>query len=75
MCQFPGQDVEDAKQLEVKLRLAQHAGAETLALLETVQSKAPDGFGYPAQEIIGQPVAVLAPAHDQPTARVWWVCQ
>jgi diguanylate cyclase (GGDEF)-like protein len=39
-------DIDDAKQLEAELRRSQRATAETLALLETLQSEAPVGFGF-----------------------------
>nr|MDP9464987.1 PAS domain S-box protein [Actinomycetota bacterium] len=39
-------DIDDAKRLENDLRLADRKSAETLTLLETLQSKAPVGFGF-----------------------------
>ena len=39
-------DIDDAKQLEGSLRLAERTTAETLTLLETLQSTAPVGFGF-----------------------------
>jgi diguanylate cyclase (GGDEF)-like protein/PAS domain S-box-containing protein len=39
-------DIDDAKTLESELRSSVKGGAQTLALLETLQSKAPVGFGF-----------------------------
>jgi diguanylate cyclase (GGDEF)-like protein/PAS domain S-box-containing protein len=39
-------DIDDAKRLEADLRLADRKSAETLTLLETLQSNAPVGFGF-----------------------------
>jgi two-component system, NtrC family, sensor kinase len=39
-------DIEDAKRLEADLRSAERRTAETLTLLETLQSEAPVGFGF-----------------------------
>jgi len=39
-------DIDDAKVLEGELRSAANEGARNLALLETLQSKAPVGFGF-----------------------------
>ena len=39
-------DIDDAKTLECELRSSATEGARTLALLETLQSKAPVGFGF-----------------------------
>ena len=39
-------DISSAKQLEGQLREAERKSAETLALLETLQSHAPVGFGF-----------------------------
>jgi diguanylate cyclase (GGDEF)-like protein/PAS domain S-box-containing protein len=39
-------DIDDAKRSEAGLLAAQRATAESLALLETLQSKAPIGFGF-----------------------------
>jgi diguanylate cyclase (GGDEF)-like protein/PAS domain S-box-containing protein len=45
-------DIDDAKQLEADLRLAQRKTAETLTLLETLQSKAPVGFGFVDRDLL-----------------------
>ena len=39
-------DIDDAKVLEAVLRRSERQAAETLALLETLQAKAPTGFGF-----------------------------
>jgi diguanylate cyclase (GGDEF)-like protein/PAS domain S-box-containing protein len=63
MCKCANHHIERAKQLEVKLRLAQRASAETLALLEMLQSKAPVGFGFVDREFrmmrVNQTLAVF----------------
>ena len=43
-------DIDEAKRLEASLRLADRMSAETLSLLETLQSKAPVGFGLVDRE-------------------------
>jgi len=64
MSQSSTDGTEATKQLEVQLKLAQRTSAQTLALLETLESHAPFGFGFVDRERrmvrLNQTLAVLS---------------